>query len=71
MNRYENNDNGYLDDTCPFAEKQNQACFCVNLNSQKIRLATLYCLDDYLHCPHYAAMKALYASEPQAADDAE
>jgi len=71
MNRNDNNNSVHINDSCPFAEKQNPGCFCVNLNSQKIRLTTQYCLADYLDCPHYPAMKALYAPTPQATDDAE
>lgn len=71
MNGNENVLNRPVGEPCPFAEKQNHGCFCVNLNSQKIRLATQYCLADYLDCPHYPTMKALYEPTPQAADDAE
>lgn len=45
---------------CPFIEKQNPICFCVNLNSQKIRLMTEYCMAAYQECPYYTELKTLY-----------
>lgn len=48
---------------CPFVLEQNPNCYCININSQKIRLMTEYCMAEYEECPYYSKLEKLKFSD--------
>lgn len=44
---------------CPFILDRNEFCYCVDINSEKIRPMTEYCIGNYEECPHYEGLSEL------------